>query len=68
MARKGKEEMLRDEIRAARLEVIRRRHWELVLQPREMLAANLEDDFGHPFEDVAESDEMALVGAGIDRF
>jgi len=48
---------------AARLELIRKRHRELILETRAMIAAELDGEFDDPFEEMAEADELQLVEA-----
>jgi len=50
-------------VQAARLDLIRRRHQELILQTRAMIAAELADGFGDPFEDMVEAEELHMVEA-----
>ncbi len=49
---------------AARLEMIRRRHRKLILEPREAIAAELDEDaFGNPLDEMSEADELELMEA-----
>lgn len=50
----------------SRLALIRKRHRELILKPRQSIVADFNDEFGDPFEEALESDqvEMADVGDG----
>lgn len=48
----------------ARLEMIRRRHRKLILEPREAIAAELdEDSFDDPLDEMTEADELELMQA-----
>jgi len=47
--------------RAARLDLIRRRHRELILQPRALIAADLDADLDDPMEELSEELEMAQM-------
>ena len=49
----------REERLTARLALIRKRYHELILQPREMIAADLDGEF----DDAPESEELELVAA-----
>ncbi len=50
----------------SRLELIKRRHRELILQPRKIIAADLNDEFGNPFEDLLEVEQFEYAEpAGI---
>jgi hypothetical protein len=49
----------REEKLSARLALIRKRHHELILQPREAIAADLDSEF----EDASQSEELELVSA-----
>ncbi|KPK61796.1 MAG: hypothetical protein AMK73_07695 [Planctomycetes bacterium SM23_32] len=52
-----------------RLELIRRRHRELILRPREAIAADYGDEFEDPFDEVLDADQMELAGmVPLDRF
>ncbi len=46
---------------AARLDLIRKRHRELILETRAMIAAELADGFEDPFEEMVEAEELHLV-------
>ena len=52
----------RTDILSQRLELIKKRHRELILHPREMIAADLDSDFDS-FEE-AEGEELQLAEAG----
>jgi hypothetical protein len=64
MGRKTKQQAVSTtDVVAARLDLIRRRHRELILETRAMIAAELADGFGDPFEDMVEAEELHLVEA-----
>ena len=64
MGRKTKQQAASTtDVVAARLDLIRRRHRELILQTRAMIAAELADGFEDPFEDMVETEELHLVEA-----
>ncbi|MGD2175195.1 MAG: hypothetical protein PVJ27_07315 [Candidatus Brocadiaceae bacterium] len=63
MARSTSMKMSRRQRLAERLEVIRRRHKELILQPREAIATDLAHEFGMPLDELSEADELELVEA-----
>ncbi len=46
---------------ATRLDLIRKRHRELILETRAMIAAELADGTEDPFEEMAEAEELHLV-------
>jgi hypothetical protein len=48
---------------AARLALIKRRHRELILGPRERIAADCGDEFDDPFDELLDADQMELVEA-----
>jgi hypothetical protein len=48
---------------AARLELIRNRHRELILQPRELVMGSLSDDAEYSLDEMGESEELELVEA-----
>jgi hypothetical protein len=50
-------------VQTGRLDLIRRRHRELILETRAMIAAEIADGAEDPFEDMAEADELHLVEA-----
>ena len=69
MPRVSNKQVTREQLRAARLEVIRQRHKKLILEPRETIAADLDDEFSDPFEEFGEPDELQFVEApGMGRF
>ncbi len=49
------------QVMAARLDLIRKRHRELILETRAMIAAELADGFDDPFEEMVEAEELHLV-------
>jgi hypothetical protein len=62
MRRKTKKHVATEmDVQAARLDLIRKRHQELILQTRAMIAAELSDGFDDPFEDMVEAEELHLV-------
>jgi hypothetical protein len=42
----------------ARLEFIKRRYRELILEPRASIAADLDAEFAYPFEDALDADQV----------
>ncbi|NLW49237.1 MAG: hypothetical protein GXY85_00140 [Candidatus Brocadiaceae bacterium] len=46
--------------RLSRLELIKKRHRELILKPRESIAADFNDEFGDPFDDVLDGDPIEV--------
>jgi hypothetical protein len=46
---------------ASRLELIRKRHRELILKPRQSIAADFNDEFGDPFEEILEGDQVEMA-------
>jgi hypothetical protein len=62
MGRKTKQDAGNESaVQAARLDLIRRRYKELILETRAMIAAEIADGFGDPFEDMVEAEELHLV-------
>ena len=61
MSRKSQKETKTEDLRSARLEIIRQRHKKLILEPRQSLMAVLDDDMDYPLEDYGEPDELELV-------
>ncbi len=51
----------REEVIEARLEMIRKRHRELILLPREVIAADLDSEFDDAFDGVTEAEELQLA-------
>ena len=47
----------------SRLALIRRRHRELILKPRQGIAADFNDEFGDPFEEILEGEAVELAEA-----
>ena len=64
MGRKMKQHDMNEmTVQASRLDLIRRRHQELILETRAMIAAEIADGVGDPFEDMVEAEELHLVEA-----
>ena len=64
MARKAKSE--KDDVPAlrsssSRLELIKRRHEELILKPRATIAADLSSELDDPYEELVGADQMELA-------
>lgn len=47
----------------SRLALIRKRHRELILKPRQSIAADFNDEFGDPFEEILEGKAVELAEA-----
>ena len=47
----------------SRLELIKKRHRELILKPRQSIAADFNDEFGDPFEEILEGKAVELAEA-----
>jgi len=54
----------KESIFESRLDLIRRRHRELILTQRQLIAADLADEFGDGFAGVEEAEELEYAGAG----
>lgn len=63
MARKTtrQRQQSREEAFEARLALIRKRHRELILHQRELIAADLDSEFDDAFDDGAELEELQLA-------
>jgi hypothetical protein len=44
----------------SRLALIKRRHRELILKPREVIAADFGDELDDPFEEILDADQMEV--------
>jgi hypothetical protein len=51
----------------SRLELIKRRHRELILKPREALASDYGHEFEDPFDDVLGADELETEAMALGR-
>ncbi|MFO8008561.1 MAG: hypothetical protein R6V05_12595 [Candidatus Brocadiia bacterium] len=63
MASGSQKSMSRKKRLEARLEIIRRRHQELILQPREVIGADLDGDLTGPLGEFDEPDEVRILEA-----
>jgi len=64
MARKaktGKEDVPALRNSASRLELIKRRHEELILKPRATIAADLSNELDDPYEELLGTEQMELA-------
>ena len=53
----------------SRLELIRKRHRELILKPRQSIVADFNDEFGNPFEEILEGEAVELAEAvDVERY
>ena len=48
---------------ASRLALIKKRHRELILKPRQSIVADFNDEFGDPFEEALEGDQVEMADA-----
>jgi hypothetical protein len=65
--RTRKRHQSREEALCARLELIRKRHRELILQPRELMAADLASELDDSLEEPVEADELQLAQTAATR-
>ncbi|MFW6188818.1 MAG: hypothetical protein ACOC7T_00155 [Planctomycetota bacterium] len=49
--------------RASRLELIRRRHRELILEKRELFGEGMSEDYDDPLDEVADADALQFADA-----
>lgn len=47
----------------SRLALIRKRHRELILKPRQSIVADFNDEFGNPFEEALEGEQVEMADA-----
>jgi len=45
----------------SRLELIRKRHRELILKPRQSIVADFNDEFGDPFEEILDGEPVEVA-------
>lgn len=58
MSRKARPKQQQQMSGLARLEFIKRRYRELILEPRASIAADLDAEFAYPFEDALDADQV----------
>ena len=68
MSRKARPKQKQPMSGLARLEFIKKRYRELILEPRASIAAELDIEFGYPFEEVLDADQLEHPEAvGVER-